>query len=278
MADEMLPRCPTQPQLTPAAPRRALAIPSHGSPRSSSRAGTSRSVHRRGVSSGSDELLPGQRRRDRRARLRPHRVGRHRRLRVGVARRVDEHAPAAALLAPRGGELVGQPRRRPPRRTRRPRCGRGRSPARAAAARRRGSRASPTSSRTASGRGSRSRSPMRERARADRLEGARRRRRAGRSRRRSGPGWSGRSARAVHTCGVMQFWFASQTSVAASPPTALVISPPRAARRSRAAPSPARPSGSPAGRRRPCRSRCSSATGSAAGRATCSTIAGATAA
>ena len=40
-------------------------------------------------------------------------------------------------------------------------------------------------------------------------------------------GWSGLSARAVHTCGVMQFWFASQTSVAASPPTACVTSPPR---------------------------------------------------
>ena len=35
------------------------------------------------------------------------------------------------------------------------------------------------------------------------------------------------SARAVHTCGVMQFWLASQTSVAASPPTAWVTSPPR---------------------------------------------------
>jgi hypothetical protein len=39
-------------------------------------------------------------------------------------------------------------------------------------------------------------------------------------------GWSGLSARAVQLCGVMQFWFASQTSVAFSPPTTLVISPP----------------------------------------------------
>ena len=35
------------------------------------------------------------------------------------------------------------------------------------------------------------------------------------------------SARAVHTCGVMQFWFASHTSVAGSPPTACSTSPPR---------------------------------------------------
>jgi hypothetical protein len=38
---------------------------------------------------------------------------------------------------------------------------------------------------------------------------------------------SGLSARAVHVCGVMQFWLASHTSVAASPPTACVTSPPR---------------------------------------------------
>ena len=39
-------------------------------------------------------------------------------------------------------------------------------------------------------------------------------------------GKPGRSARLGHACGVMQFWLASQTSVATSPPTAWVTSPP----------------------------------------------------
>jgi hypothetical protein len=39
-------------------------------------------------------------------------------------------------------------------------------------------------------------------------------------------GRSGRSARLAQTCGVMQFWFASHTSVAASPPTAWTTVPP----------------------------------------------------
>src|SRR3954452_6550036 len=56
------------------------------------------------------ELLPAQRRGDRRARLGTHCVGRHGGLRVGVAGGVDEDAALALVLAPLGGQPVGMAR------------------------------------------------------------------------------------------------------------------------------------------------------------------------
>ena len=82
------------------------AISAHGSPRSSRRPGTVASVQRRGCRSSSPSSSQRQRRRHRGARQRADRVRGDGGLAVGVARDVDEHAPAALLLAPRRREPV----------------------------------------------------------------------------------------------------------------------------------------------------------------------------
>ena len=155
------------------------------------------------------DLLPRAGRGHGRARPRAHGVGGGEGGAVAVAAGVDVDAAAAVRL----GELLGQVLRdragrgpRPSRaRTTRPR----RSPPCRRGGRRCGTPSSPTSSPSSADRAPRAGRALRAPPRAGRPAS---RPRTDRDRRRRMSGWKRSGTRDGHTCGVMQFWLASQSS------------------------------------------------------------------